>query len=181
MLYIVRRNKRETEPKLIKMHFSLPVRNGWSRDIRWSTVPHYSLSLATAEHLKHLLIMLCRQTICPSIAINRLWSCAFEELKTDTAGKVTSLSNEILSGIKQNFSSKKEKSFSIAFCSDLSGCAKALLRWPLSGFKLNWRRILFVFSSLFLHSLVLAFHPSDSILCNFTGWHSLIVCCSYRP
>lgn len=85
---VLGRNKRESEPKIIKMHFNLSVCNGWSRDVQLSAVPHDSLSLANAEHLKRLLIMLCHQTICPSIAINWLRRRAFEELKTDARGKI---------------------------------------------------------------------------------------------
>lgn len=44
------------------------------------------------------------------------------------AGKVVTLSNEILSGLKQNLSIKAAKKLSIKFISHLSGCAKTLLR-----------------------------------------------------
>lgn len=144
ILYIARRNKRESEPKIIKMHFILPVRSGWSRDVQWSAVPHYSLSLATAEHLKHLLITLCHQTICPSIAINWLRSSAFEELKTDASGKSCHSFQWNSIRPQAKFVWQNSKKLSIKLCSHLSGCAKALLRWSLSGFKWNWRRILFI-------------------------------------
>lgn len=103
------------------------------------------LMIVSASQLQNIwsIFWLCcvtKQSVLPS----QLTGCRAVTLRSSKqmpAGKVVTLSNEILSGLKQNLSIKAAKKLSIKFISHLSGCAKTLLRRSLSGLRWNWRRI----------------------------------------